>query len=136
MVKPILRLNIKKVEQNLLRHLERRMNEVVTRLVTFVKNSMTVSNLGGANPSSPGEAPHIGTAALKRSITFEVTVLNNEVIGTYGTQMGPSSNYARRLELGFVGRDSKGRLHSQAPRPFIRPAYSLNKRKIRRILRG
>lgn len=34
---------------------------------------------------------------------------------------------ARRLELGFVGKDSRGRHYNQAPRPHWRPAIELTK---------
>ena len=134
MAKPIIRLNIRRVEKNLIRYLKKRMLEVVVRLDAYVRNSMVVSNAGGINPSAPGQAPHIGTGALKRSITHKVRVEKNEVVGVYGVAKGPASVYAKRLELGFVGRDTKGRLYNQQPRPFIKPAYQNNKRKIKQIL--
>lgn len=147
MAKPIIKLNIQKVQARLVQHLTAKMNEVCLRLVAFVKNSMTVSNLGGKNPSSPGSTPNIGTGALKRSITFKVKVLNNEVVGAYGVGKGLASAYAKRLELGFSGTVNV-REHSrngktikaysyhvaQMPRPFIKPAYQLNKKRIKKIL--
>ena len=136
MAKPIIKLNIKKVEARLLHHLKAKMNEVCLRLVAFVKNSMSISNLGGTNPSAPGSTPNIGTGALKRSITFKVESNRSEVVGSYGVGRGPASAYAKRLELGFTGRDSAGRLINQLPRPFIKPAYQLNKRRIKQILTG
>ena len=35
---------------------------------------------------------------------------------------GASMEYARRIELGFVGEDSLERTYNQAPRPYIRPS--------------
>lgn len=134
MAKPIIRLNIRRVEKNLIKYLKKKMLEVVVRLDAYAKNSMTVSNAGGTNPSAPGNTPNIGTGTLKRSITHKVGTERNAVVGVYGVARGPASAYARRLELGFVGRDTKGRLHNQLPRPFIKPAYQKNKRKIKQIL--
>jgi hypothetical protein len=31
--------------------------------------------------------------------------------------------YARRIEYGFVGMDSLGRMYNQAPQPYVRPAW-------------
>lgn len=31
--------------------------------------------------------------------------------------------YARRIEFGFVGADSLGRVYNQAPKPYMRPAW-------------
>lgn len=38
---------------------------------------------------------------------------------------------ARRLEKGFVGRDSMGRIYHQAPRPHWRPAIEKIKKRMR-----
>ena len=44
-------------------------------------------------------------------------------LGTYAAWTGPTMVYARRLELGFKGADSLGRVYNQAPKPYVRPAY-------------
>lgn len=36
---------------------------------------------------------------------------------------GPTTVYGRRIELGFKGADSLGRVYNQAPKPYVRPAY-------------
>jgi hypothetical protein len=134
MAKPILKLNIKKVEKNLQRYLFKRMQEVVTRLETFVRNSMVISNYGGKNPSSPGDVPNIGRGDLKRSITSATGMDGKDVVGVYGVAKGTASKYAKRLELGYIWTTSTGKHATQMPRPFIAPAYKLNKAKIKKIL--
>jgi hypothetical protein len=147
MSKPIIRFNLKKVEKNLIKHLKKKMLEVVVRLDAYARNSMTVSNQQGKNPSAPGSTPNIGTGTLKKSITHAVRIDKNEVVGIFGVAKGPASAYARRLELGFVGtvnvrehtrKGSPVRAHTATfnvqPRPFIKPAYQKNKRQIKKIL--
>jgi len=48
-------------------------------------------------------------------------------------QVGTNLEYARRLELGFVGIDAKGRKYDQAPRPYLRPALEKNRENIKRL---
>lgn len=42
--------------------------------------------------------------------------------GTY--KVGPTMVYSRRLELGFDGADSLGRIYHQKPRPYMKPGRS------------
>lgn len=134
-----LKLNIRSVERNLSRYIEKRMRMVVARIEGFVKNS--ISTNGNGVPSAPGSPPNRQSGSLIQSIGSDVSRDANEVKGVYGVlkgQIGKGSpqEYARRLELGFVGRDSAGRNINQRPRPFIVPAYTKNKRKIKKILAG
>jgi hypothetical protein len=46
-----------------------------------------------------------------------------EEAGPYAAFVGPTMIYARRIELGFSGPDSLGRVYHQPPRPYVRPAY-------------
>lgn len=48
---------------------------------------------------------------------------NNIFVGVMGTNV----EYARRIELGFVGTDKLGRSYNQAPRPYLRKAYEHHK---------
>ena len=50
----------------------------------------------------------------------------NEFVGAVGSNV----EYARRLELGFVGQDKLGRTVNQKPRPHIIPAYERHRLKI------
>lgn len=131
-----LNIDIKGFQGKLQRHLIKTMNEVMVRVVGFVKTNFGPSNQKGKNPSRPGSAPNIGTGTLRNSITFRVDVEGADVLGTYGVRKGPADEYGKRLELGFVGLDSLGRNYNQQPRPFLKPAYRKNKRKIVKILGG
>ena len=51
--------------------------------------------------------------------------------GPYAAFVGPTMIYARRVELGFFGPDSLGRVYKQPPRPYVRPAYDEMLPKIR-----
>lgn len=87
----------------------------------------------GLNPSREGEPPHVLTGRLRQSITYEVESRRYSVHGRVGTNVV----YARRLELGFTGTDSRGRRYHQGQRPFLRPAIQMNKSKIiNRIMGG
>lgn len=88
--------------------------------------------LKGLNPSQPGQPPHVLMGRLRQSITHRVIA-----IGTgFAALVGSPIVYARRLELGFVGRDSLGRNVNQAPRPYLRPAVRNNRAIIGRIIAG
>jgi len=51
-------------------------------------------------------------------------------VGEFVGAVGTNVEYARRLELGFVGTDSLGRNYNQKPRPHLIPAYERNRLKI------
>ena len=82
--------------------------------------------LKGRNPSPEGSPPHVLTGRLRQSITHAVEVTAQAIIGRIGTNV----KYARRLELGFVGTDSRGRIIHQGERPYLRPALKNNLAKI------
>ena len=56
----------------------------------------------------------VDTGALKNSISVEV----GDTEGVVYTNMA----YAARIEFGFVGADSLGRVYNQAPQPYLTPA--------------
>lgn len=87
-------------------------------------------NARGTDPSKPGEPPKKVTGRLFQSITTRVVADMNSVRGQIGTNV----EYARRLELGFTGTDSRGAVIDQAPRPFLRPALIEAETAIKRIL--
>lgn len=115
-----------------------RMELVAVFVEGYIKASMKVSNQKGKRPSAPGEIPHVGTSALRNSISHKVatTAMSREISAYVGAFNGPGAKYARRLELGFYGVDSKGRNYAQAPRPFLQPGVLKNKSKIIKIIRG
>lgn len=61
------------------------------------------------------------TGTLRRDIRPEIVEDGVVVVGT-------SVPYARRIEFGFIGKDSRGRSYHQAARPFLRPAYDEKKK--------
>jgi hypothetical protein len=73
--------------------------------------------------SAPGEAPAVMLSNYMNSITHDVAVKPNEIVGTTGT----NQKQGKRLEFGFVGTDSLGRRYNQAPRPHMKVTYEENK---------
>ncbi len=86
----------------------------------------------GLDPSLPGEPPKVVTGVLRANIAQSVERTQREVIGFIGVRKG-FAPYARRLEMGFVGRDRAGRMVSQGPRPYLRPALFGKLGKVREI---
>lgn len=84
----------------------------------------------GLNPSRPGSPPHVLLGGLRRSITHKVFIAGGQIVALVGSVMA----YARRLELGFIGRDARGRDYNQGPRPFLKPAVRNNQAKILSIV--
>ncbi|WP_314250915.1 HK97 gp10 family phage protein [Streptomyces sp. DSM 40907] len=62
--------------------------------------------------------PNAPTGDYRRSWTHEVSTDGVTVTATVGT----NKPQARRLEYGFVGADSLGRIYNQAPLPHVGPA--------------
>jgi len=84
-------------------------------------------------PSPPGHAPAAPTGTLKGRITHTKPKVTSE--GLVG-QVGTNLEYARRLELGFIGVDSIGRKYAQAPRPYLRPALHKSEAAIKKLFRA
>lgn len=81
-------------------------------------------------PSPPGHPPAAPTGTLKGRITHEKPkVTPRGLVGKVGTNL----EYARRVELGFVGTDKIGRKYNQAPRPYLRPALHKNEAVIKQM---
>jgi HK97 gp10 family phage protein len=64
------------------------------------------------------------TGTLRRSIHHETADTNSD---TAAVDIGTDLVYARRIEFGFSGRDSLGRLYNQAPNPYLRSAAESKK---------
>lgn len=64
--------------------------------------------------SRPG--PHIITGRLHSSLRVRT---DGRRVLVYPS--GSAAPYARRIELGFVGTDSLGRVYNQPPYPYFRP---------------
>ncbi len=86
--------------------------------------------LVGLAPSAEGVAPQRLSSARLQSIFARVVRDGDRIIG----YVAAPRVYARRLELGFVGTDARGRRVSQGPRPFLRPALEANRERILSLL--
>jgi HK97 gp10 family phage protein len=60
------------------------------------------------------------TGTLRRSITVQISESNAT---SASAAIGTNLAYAARIEFGFNGRDSRGRLYSQPAQPYLRPAF-------------
>jgi hypothetical protein len=120
------------IEKRAMEVSEQRMALATTFLQGEVRRAINISNSKGAAPSAPGEPPRKGSGDLQRSIFGEVTRTAKSIVGSVGSRMV----YARRLELGFVGKDSEGRTIDQKPRPYLRSTFFANRDRIKRILGG
>lgn len=58
---------------------------------------------------------HVVSGTLRRS--WHVTVAGNTA------EVGPTTVYARRQELGFAGADSLGRVYDTPGWPYVKPAF-------------
>lgn len=72
------------------------------------------------------------TGTLRRSIHVETSMEGVNHIALVGTNVP----YARRLEYGFIGKDSLERTYHQAPAPRWRPTFDNNLRKYESIIAG
>lgn len=71
-----------------------------------------------ANASGrPG--PNAPTGTYRRSWTLEVTQVGP---ATFQAEVGTNQPQGRRLEFGFHGADSLGRVYNQPPYPHVQPA--------------
>lgn len=120
------------IEAAALKRTEQRMQVANQVVVGNVKRLINRGNPRGTNPSAPGEPPKKVTARLFNSIASRVERQGKQVIGIVGSAL----KYARRLELGFVGRDSLGRNVDQAPRPYLRPGLTMSLQRIKKIIGG
>lgn len=76
-----------------------------------------------------GDQPNIVTGNLRRSIRADPVTETSS--GVFRTEIAPHMVYARRVELGFTGADSLGRVFKQRPYPFFTPGVNTAVPKIR-----
>ena len=79
-------------------------------------------NQGTPRPNPDETRPYSVTSALRRSIHRTPTTPARVGRGSYLQSVAPTMAYGRRIELGFSGTDSLGRLFNQRPYPFLQPA--------------
>lgn len=80
--------------------------------------------------AAKGRAP-VETGTLRRSIR---SWISREDVTETGYSVGPTVVYARRIELGFHGPDSLGRVYHQGPHPYLKPAVQDSLPGIARII--
>lgn len=87
--------------------------------------------------SASGEAPATVTGWLADNVMAKPVLEWDGPVAYVGIRGGPDGvPYAKRLEYGFTGTDSKGRKYNQAPRPYFRSTYELERELIKRMLGG
>lgn len=72
-------------------------------------------------PHVGGDRPNVVTGALRRSIHH--TPISRLGFALYSTEVGPSTVYARRVELGYAGSEGRGHDPTRAF-PYFSPAYA------------
>lgn len=95
----------------------------IVRESAILVESATKGNFEGSHakgePHVGGDKPNVVTGTLRRSIRHD-PIAPDGLTGAF-TLVGPSVVYARRVELGFTGTDSKGRRYSQPPHAYFAP---------------
>ena len=86
----------------------------------IAKGAALVERKAKENASGP-PGPGVVSGSNRRGITHRP--IHRVGLG-YQTEVGPTMIYSRRLELGFEGADSLGRVYHQKPRPFFTPAWN------------
>lgn len=98
-------------------------------VVTFVDEAarQSVAEIAGKleelakNRASGRPGPEVITGHLRGGIKVAPIV---RVTGhKWGTEVGPTMIYSRRVELGFNGTDALGRTYRQPGYPYFIPAY-------------
>lgn len=63
--------------------------------------------------------PNVRTGLLEGSV--RTRVVRQVAPGVWESETSPATPYAMRIELGFHGADSLGRVYNQGPYPYMRP---------------
>lgn len=109
-------------QDNFIANLER----LQTELPQMAERAMMFAMLRAEILAKASTAYNDRTGNLRNSTQAGVTkAQEDEVEGALSAGypgFGASVEYARRIELGFMGEDSLGRHYNQAPRPFIWPS--------------
>lgn len=125
-----LRVEVQGIEE--LRAKIRNMGEELATVLEDAANqgAMIVVREAQLNSAKGGGFPNRITGNLFRSIPAVSPVTVSKSRNRVEVAVGSSAEYARRLELGFVGTDSLGRRYHQSPRPYIKPALDTNRKRV------
>lgn len=86
--------------------------------------------IGSHRPGSPhvgGDKPNVVTGTLRRSI--HSTPVHRTGLGAWAATVGPSTVYARRVELGYPGGPGRGRQATRAF-PYFKPAAATTRERM------
>lgn len=75
--------------------------------------------------------PNRITGTLSRSV--RLLDVSRRALGGWESHTGPTVVYARRIELGFDGADSLGRVYHQPPYPYLAPGFDDAKPRLRAL---
>ena len=107
--------------------------------ITAVNTTMAAAVLHAKQNHGPGAHGsgrfQTQTASLERSIRI-VRAAKRIVGGVIGTWGSTDTVYARRIELGFQGKDSAGRVVDAPAFPFLIPAAQTEYPKLARRIRA
>jgi len=71
----------------------------------------------------------------KKTRQLEKSIHTKSIEGSFAVIICTGEPYAKRIERGFVGRDSLGRRYNQPAQPYLRPALNENRERIFNIVR-
>jgi len=74
----------------------------------------------------------VDTGRLRDSIDYQVMEDAQQITWI----ISPHTEYANRIEFGFVGTDSLGRTYNQAAQPYMRPAWDESQAQVFQIFNG
>ncbi|MFA4972894.1 MAG: HK97-gp10 family putative phage morphogenesis protein [bacterium] len=110
--------------------LSKKFQKIVDSANTKMEAAVTVGAMKVMN-SAKRKAPY-KTGNLRSSIHIESESSGkDEAVVRVGTDV----EYARRMEFGFRGTDSRGRKYNQGPHAYLRPALDENKAEVKREIK-
>jgi len=117
--------------------LEKKMNAAIDIVYRTARTRRAMTGKGKDRTSIVGSqfGVPVQSGNLQTSIKKEVIKKGSTFIGRV-YQDGSAAVYGKRIEYGFFGKDSLGRLYHQPPRPFMRPALNMNIEKIHNLFRS
>lgn len=109
-------------------YLEKAIAKVEAQTLAFVTQGALVIEAETKSKMDGRPGPNVVTGTLRRSEV--VTSVEPIGPGTYEARIGPTAIYGRRIELGFVGTDSLGRVYNQPAYPYVKPGLRASRSKI------
>jgi len=95
----------------------------------IARAAAAVEGLAKEKASGP-PGPEVETGTLRRGIRHNPV---HRIGLGWQTEVGPTVIYSRRIDLGFVGADSLGRIYNQPAKPYFTPAWDSSVRRLPQI---